>query len=33
MLTAAKVMALTGFDVMTNSSFLGQVRADFSSVP
>lgn len=32
MLTAAKVMALTGFDVMTNSSFLEQVRADFSSV-
>ena len=32
MLTAAKVMALTGFDVMTNSSFLEQVRADFSGV-
>jgi amidohydrolase len=32
MLTAAKVMALTGLDVMTNSSFLEQVRADFSSV-
>ena len=32
MLAAAKVMALTGFDVMTNSNFLEQVRADFSSV-
>jgi amidohydrolase len=32
MLTAAKVMALTGLDVMTNPEFLEQVRADFSSV-
>lgn len=32
MLTAAKALALTGLDVMTNSGFLEQVRADFSSV-
>ena len=31
MLTAAKAMALTGLDVMTDSAFLEQVRSDFSA--
>jgi len=31
MLTAAKAMALTGLDVLTNPAFLEQVRAEFSS--
>ncbi|TMJ02986.1 MAG: M20 family metallopeptidase [Bacillati bacterium ANGP1] len=31
MLTAAKTMALTGLDVMTDSAFLEQVRSDFSA--
>lgn len=31
MLTAAKAMALTGLDVLTNPAFLEQVRADFSA--
>lgn len=33
MLTAAKAMALTGLDVLTNPGFLAQVRAEFSSTP
>ncbi len=31
MLTAAKAMALTGLDVLTDPAFLERVRADFSS--
>ncbi len=33
MLTAAKAMALTGLDVLTDAGFLEQVRASFSRVP